>query len=240
MNDKRTLSTADFDRMAAAVRKVEALAPTAAGARSFPFRDTSERLLCQISYNGNVPAYACLAITGGGKTSDGRDYVTVDQPSTTFRRQYVFNGPRAITYESGVTQYLSVPVKEYVTGYYNSGTPAVDEGWGPTPGQFYLTKNYPEVLTVAAITDSTNKYVFGRIKTITHVIGKLAGSLSQGSTATVNVWGGAGGSEAVISSLTLTGRDWLMKSGATAIASGKKVLVEWINGIAYISEVECA
>jgi len=30
-----------------------------------------------------------------------------------------------------------------------------------------------------------------------------------------------------------------MKSGASAIASGKKVIFEWINGIAYITEAEC-
>ncbi len=48
------------------------------------------------------------------------------------------------------------------------------------------------------------------------VAGTLAGSLSQGSTATVNV-----GSD------TVTGRDKVMKTGATAIASGKKCYIAW-------------
>ncbi len=48
------------------------------------------------------------------------------------------------------------------------------------------------------------------------VAGTLAGSLSQGSSATVNV-----GSD------TVTGYDKVMKTGQTAIASGKKCYIAW-------------
>ena len=81
--------------------------------------------------------------------------------------------------------------------------------------------------------------MLARLDTINIIIGKLAGSLSQGSSAMINVWAGVAGSEAVVASLTLSANDWLMTPGATAIASGKKVLVQWVNGIAYVTEAEC-
>lgn len=71
------------------------------------------------------------------------------------------------------------------------------------------------------------------------VIGKLDGSLSRGGSATVSVWSGGGGSESD-SGANITARDWLMKSGATAIAAGKKVVCRLINGTWYVTEAECA
>jgi hypothetical protein len=70
------------------------------------------------------------------------------------------------------------------------------------------------------------------------IIGKLDGALSQGGSATVSVWGGAGGSEAD-TDVNITVQDWLMKTGATAIASGKKVVCQFINGVWYATEAEC-
>lgn len=192
-------------------------------------------ILIKSDVSEEIPAFGCMAVTGI-EASDDRVIVTVAKPSTTFRWSYLFNGPRPI--ES--LGRMAIPDRPHVLGLYNSGTPAIGDVYGPTPGQWYLTKNYPGVLSIFGVRDATNKHAFGRHTEIDTIIGKLAGSLSQGSTATVNVWGGTGGSEAVIASLTLTGRDWLMKSGATAIASGKKVIVERINGVIYVSEAECA
>lgn len=63
------------------------------------------------------------------------------------------------------------------------------------------------------------------------VRGVLAGSLSQGGSATVNV-----GSD------TVTAYDDLMKSGASAIASGKKVYISWFDDDKkwYVIGAECA
>lgn len=70
--------------------------------------------------------------------------------------------------------------------------------------------------------------------------GKLAGSLSQGGTATLNVWHWNGSTD-VASGETLTVYDWLLKSGATAIASGKKVVCELdiASGRYYVTAAEC-
>jgi len=182
-----------------------------------------------------APAYAIMAVTGVHKLDSGSIILKIDKPSSTFYRRYIVNGPTAVAASNTGTYQPGPDVKVA----YDSGTPANGEGWGPKANQWTVTKNYPATCLIDDIYDSTNKIAYARLGTIDIIIGKLAGSLSQGSTATVNVWGGVGGSEAVISSVTLSSRDWLMKTGAAAIASGKKVVVQWINGIAYVTEAEC-
>lgn len=181
-----------------------------------------------------VGPFEVFRITGNEVIGD-ENVALGELPSTTFGRSYAVNGPMAVP-ASGYGVYQSGPE---VLVAYDTGTPAVGDSYGPKPSQGTVVKNYPATCECLGIVDSTNKIMRARWHPIDHIIGKLAGSLSQGSTATVNVWAGAGGSEAVITSLTVTGRDWLMKTGATAIASGKKVVVEWIDGVPYVVEAEC-
>ena len=190
-------------------------------------------------YNADTvaaPAYAIMAVTGVQTLSSGEVLPKIGKPSTTFRRSYLVNGSAEVAASSAG----SYQDAEIIKVAYDTGSPALDEGWGPKAGQWTLTKNYPETCLVIGVADSTKKLLLARVHPIDRILGKLAGSISQGQSATVNIWGGAGGSETVIASLTLSARDWLMKSGSTAIASGKKVVVTWINGIAYIEEAECA
>lgn len=70
------------------------------------------------------------------------------------------------------------------------------------------------------------------------LIGKLDGALAQGGSATVSIWTGAGGSESD-SGKNIVAYDWLMKTGADNIATGKKVVVTIINGVPYVTEAEC-
>lgn len=72
-----------------------------------------------------------------------------------------------------------------------------------------------------------------------HLLGKLDETLSQGGSATVSVWSGPAGSE-TDTGLNVTAYDWLMKSGATAIASGKKVFLTRVCGRLYATNAECA
>ncbi len=182
-----------------------------------------------------APPFALMAVIGIQTLDSGEVVPMVDKPSTTFYRQYLVNGAAEVASETvGIYQDT-----EMVRVAYDSGTPAVGEGWGPKAAQWTATKNYPATCLVAGIYDSDAKIMLARVCTIDRIIGELAEALAPGGTATVHVCGGTGGSETVIASLTVTARDWLMKSGATAIASGKKVIVEWINGIAYITEAEC-
>ncbi len=184
----------------------------------------------------DIPAYACMRVTGLDTTSPRRVY-TVTKPDTTFGRLYLFNGPVVCKYSGskrGTAQAMPI-----IRASYDTGTPANGEGWGPKPSQWTLAKSYPEVALVQGV-DASRGFLVAQWHPIDILIGKLAGSLSQGGSATMNVWAGTANSEAVISSLTVTVYDWLMKSGATAIASGKKVVAKNINGNWYVIEAECA
>ena len=182
-----------------------------------------------------VPAYGVMARTGIKDLGHGLVLPKIAKPSTGFCMRYLVNGDQPVPAASiGGCQ-----AGDLVQALYDSGTPAMDEGWGPKSEQWTLTKNYPSTCLVDGIFDADKKILLGKWRLIDTLIGKLAGPLLQGNSATVNVWAGAGGSEAIVTSLTLSGRDWLMKSGATAIASGKKVLSQWVNGIWYITEAEC-
>jgi hypothetical protein len=164
--------------------------------------------------------------------------LTGDKPDGTLRQLYGISlGPVAAGSIGDAT--LFNPARAY---YLTSdGTPAYGQSWGVEPSQWYLRKNRPGFFIFGDPHGSgTSARVLAVQSSHLEFIGKLAGSLSQGSTATVDVWGGAGGSEAAISGLTVTARDWLLKSGATAIASGKKVVCRFINGVCYATEAECA
>jgi len=200
----------------------------------FSYGGTQGGILFYNDSGETAPAYGLMAVTGV-ETVGGVAIPKVGKPSTTFYRRYLVNGAADVADEgTGFAQDSDV-----VKVLYDTGTPVVGEEWGPKASQWTATENYPATCLVAGIYDSGDKIMLARLSTIDIIIGKLAGALSYGSSATVNVWGGAAGSEAVISSLTVTGNDWLMKSGADDIASGKKVVVQWINGQPYVTEAEC-
>lgn len=190
-------------------------------------------------YNGipgeTIPAYGVMSVIGTVE-KDGLKYLDVDKPSTTFRRIYAVNGATDVAYQQTGGCYLSGTRKVL----YDAGTPAAGEGWGPKAGQFSLTANYPRVANVMGIDDSTSKILRADIGPIDILIGKLAGALAQGSTATFNVWGGASGSETVITSVTVTVRDKFMATGAADLASGLWGLAQFVNNTWILSQVQCS
>jgi hypothetical protein len=66
------------------------------------------------------------------------------------------------------------------------------------------------------------------------VKGVLDGSLAQGGSATMSVWVGGGDT-----GVNVTVNDWLLKSGAAAIAAGKHVIAGYIDGTLYAIDWEC-
>lgn len=161
-------------------------------------------------------------------------YLTGTRPSGTFSRRYAVNSPSTVPAGEWGWCTFDSPVRVA----YDTGTPAFGEGWGAKKDQWTAAKNYGACLAVLGLANGDNLTMLAMNEPISAVIGKLSTSLSQGGSGTIDIWYGAGGSEAD-STLDLTGRDWLMKSGATSISTGKKVLCQWINGLWYVSEVEC-
>jgi len=92
-----------------------------------------------------------------------------------------------------------------------------------------------DIYVATALTECGTRYV---LPLNGKVIGKLDGALSQGGSATVSIWGGEGGEE-TDTNVDVVAYDWLLESGADDIASGKKVVVEWINGVPYVTAAEC-
>lgn len=198
--------------------------------RWMPFKNESSE---------TVPAHAVMRITGTQKGSTSRSLLLkCDKPSTSFKRIYAVNGhsPVAAGRYGTCTYAFDGPVMVA----YEGGTPAVDEGWGVKPGSWKINKNYPVGFTCQGYNNTEKSVTFAVQQPINTFIGKLNGTLSVGGSAAVSVWKGTANSESDETGLDVTCYDWLMKSGATAIASGKKVVVKWINGIWYIVEAECA
>src|SRR5262249_53520426 len=105
-----------------------------------------------------------------------------------------------------------------------------------------ISKGYPGC-TIAGIVNADSKIALVACELpFTEFPGKLDGSLSRGSSATVSIWtsGASAPATGVDTTWNVTAYDWLMKSGATAIASGKKVIVRWFGNAWYVIEAECA
>lgn len=189
------------------------------------------------------PAYGVMGLTGIALGTGMPFYFTAEQPGTTFRRYFIVNGPESVAASAtGVGYIVNGSQNRVCIAAYDSGSPASGEEWGVKPSQFTLSKGYPGCFTVLGILDSTNKWMLGYLHPINILIGELSGTLSRLGSATVKIHeSSTPGSESIINaSYTVTARDCLMKSGATAIASGKKVVVQFINGVPYVTEAECA
>ena len=230
------LSERDMGRVSRVVRRVEgqvdSLGTTGGDSRLMIPQPVSITFYNPTSET--IPAGGIMAITGAA-LADKIPYLTISKPSATFVRSYAVNGDLPVEKEKFGQCYTS----GWVRFAYDTGTPANGDCYGAKPSQWTASANYPAILDCFGILDSTDKIALGYLHPIDHIIGKLAGALGEGNYATVNVWCGAGNSEAVITSMTVTAYDWLMKSGATDIASGKKVVVDWINGVPYVTEAEC-
>ena len=89
-----------------------------------------------------IPPFGIAAITGVNGTSLEYSIPKGVKPSSTYRKDYLINvGYEVKKYEedisTGIGQYQDGQI---VKALYNSGTPAVGELWGPTEGQWYLSK----------------------------------------------------------------------------------------------------
>lgn len=178
----------------------------------------------------DVPPGGCLAITDTYASGYGPIFLKCVQPSTTFRRDHTF---APLTGLAANGQCLAQDGPHYYA-LYNSGTPANGEGYGPTPGQYYLTKNYPETSICHGVWDSTAKIMLATLGVIERVVGKTAGAATQNGTATVNVYQGTAGSETIITSMTIAS----VTNKGPAIASGIFVWVFWVDGLPYMEPID--
>ncbi|HEY1603844.1 MAG TPA: hypothetical protein VGG64_29855 [Pirellulales bacterium] len=183
--------------------------------------------------SSTCPAHGVVRITGNTQIGTGDPAVRIitgDQPSTTFSRLYAINS--GVPVEDGDTGWLTFDSGAEVA--YDTGTPAYGDGWGPKPSQWTLTKNYPETALVFGVQNATLKTLDCRWHGIEMVTGKFATGFSKGSSGTITLWAGAGGSEAA-TSITIPN----VYSQLGDVTAAKYYDVYWINGVAYCIAAEC-
>lgn len=178
--------------------------------------------------NEEMPQYGIGRVTAISEVA-GEKVVNLEKPSTTFSRSYLVNSGGDVAYQkTGISKNRPI-----VKVLYDSGTPAVGETYGPKPGQFTISKGYPG-FTILGVVDSTNKIALARVEPYDTIIGKLTGSLVDGAN-TVNVWAGVGGSEAVVTSWTVSARPWFDIGSCTfPVSTTAKVVCKCIDGQWYI------
>lgn len=117
-----------------------------------------------------VPVCAVMAVTGIHTLDDGTVIPKIGKPSATFCRSYLFNGATEVPVAdaeadpptTGIGTHQDSDFRD-VLALYDTGTPAVNEEWGPKPGQWSLSKNYPSIFTVYGVANEAAKVAFGRV-----------------------------------------------------------------------------
>lgn len=146
------------------------------------FRESTPGIRFKNSTNETIPPYAVMAVTGHDEDSFGK-FTTIAKPGTTFRRRYIVNGPievkenRCGTAQAGNIQKI----------LYDTGTPANDEGWGPKPGQWSLSKNYPQTAISQGVVDSDNKIMLAHWGPIQSGMGQATEAITAGASGTIAV-----------------------------------------------------
>lgn len=187
-----------------------------------------------------IPAHSVVLITASTITN-GEIVYTVRQPnaaSTDFNWSgYLITGPFAIdasTSYEGIATDASTPA----LASYDTGSPALKEVWGPKHSQFTLSKNYYGFEVVGSTTTSAGINVVPvRWIGIGTVLGKIDNSsVSVGSSCTVSVWAGAGGSEGD-TTMNITG---VYNRGTSLTSlSSPYCMVSRNGGVPYLIWVAC-
>lgn len=185
-----------------------------------------------------VPAFAICEITGAQAPSDEEPWaLKIDKPSSTFRRLYLVNGERPVpATENGADgRGTGTLLRHARLVSYNSasGTPAYGEVWGPKPDQWTLEKyRFGFYMFGGAAEVGDLHLAVATQEMVTSVRGKTTGSVSKGSTGTVDVYDSA----AATMSMTITG---VKNVYGSTIGSGKWVNVTWNGTNPEMTAAEC-
>lgn len=116
--------------------------------------DGSELWLPFLNNTGSTcPGNSIVRVTGITTDTDKAPLLSIAKPDTTYGRQYAVTANRDVPNgEYGIACIATIPLRIA----YDTGTPAINETWGPKPGQFTASKNYPGYRVIGP-NDSTNK-----------------------------------------------------------------------------------
>lgn len=177
----------------------------------------------------DIPPFAIMDITGTIVDAAGQPFLTVAQPSSTFKHRYAINGPFKVA--AGKFNFIREGI--VWAAYDGSGTPSFGTVWGAKSGQWTLSQNRDGFSVYGASNTSKQRTLVEQFF-VTKIIGKLDGDLNSGSSGSAKIWVRAGGAEAV-SEYSITIQDWLIPSGRK-IVDKTKIIALYVNGVWYLSE----
>lgn len=234
---KHFLTTEDVGKLRRTVNRSDNayLRTPGQGRRRHVSSDRQFPIHFQNKFGSDVEPYAIMDVTGSVEY-EGYLLLEIGRPSTSFKRIYLINGPRDVEDQKRGwgTFAISRPAKAL---YDSSGTlPSLGQSWGAKHDEWKLFPNR-QGFHIWGARDETDGYVWVTQEPITRVIGVTDAELEAGLVADINIHVGPSGAE-IDSTLNLSNRDWMLKSGKS-ISSGKKVVCEYINGVWYVGAAEC-
>lgn len=147
--------------------------------------------------------------------------VVGNTPSTTFTRDYIVVGP----YKVKSSKYGICFAGDEVLVRYDTGTPAIGDAYGPVPGEYTLSKNYPQTAICRGVVDEDNKIMLARWMPIGGMFAKANGSISAGSNGAISICQGTLGSHAAIDSMDPTS-----DNAGPDVVLNDELLVDFVNG----------
>lgn len=229
MADGIVLSPSLFDRICRAVRIVERVFGGPGG--KLPEKEYQPDATFYNDSGETIPAYGIFWDDDDFSYAEGVPVVNAQKPGTTFSPILYVNG--GLEVEAG--KYGQYQLGEKVWLAYDTGTPARNDGYGAKPSQFTASKNYPSQFICRGIIDATDKVMLARnLFAIQTLLGKPNANISKGASGTFNIYSGTAGSEAIITSMTVT-----VFAKGQALTSTKWATAGIINGQWYGFPYEC-
>lgn len=220
-------------RIVDAVRRVESWPQDLTGGDG----ELTRRNLPQAWWNGynnasaTIPAYS-VVVVGTVSTVDGVPCAALTQANTTFSRSLAISPTADVAYGGGYQARCAYGLEAGLLKYGDSSVVAGDT-IGAKPSNWTAWKNYPGFRVVQVI-DSSAKIALVVPEPPPFYLCKADSAISKGSTGTASLWIGASGSEADSTvNITSCSAKWM------AIATSKWCGVSFVNGVPYITQLEC-
>lgn len=185
-----------------------------------------------------IPAWGAVEISTSVVSDAGHLVYSVKRPTAANLNAdlVAFNGPTSIA----VSGYGQVTLDCPSLSLYDDGDAlTIGQSLGTQLNSFELKRHGRGFAVVGAALGTGSEVRVPVIHAHAQAfIGKLDATMSPAGSAVVSIWSGTAGSEAD-TTVNITAYDWLLATGQT-IASGKKVIGVFINGIPYVISAECA
>lgn len=175
-----------------------------------------------------VPPLAVMRVTGAGFHL-GQRLITIGKPNTSFDCTYLVNGPHADVANGFYGWAHRIGDATRVLYNSGSGTPSVNEEWGPADDQWTLEKyRYGFTILGSNVGGESTLALYQRVQMYK---GKTNASHAKSATGTVSIYDG---------NKVDTGDDMTLVDNVYAdIGSGKFVTVAKLGGRWFIIAAEC-